>query len=229
MDLAGGRQAAGRRSRRSRPAGVVQLRAREIRRRWSPPATSTLPLGSNVAVWLQRAVARLPVARPGVRPPGRTVPRSRDGAAAASPCDEHLAVGQQRRRVNDRVRSPRLPVARPGPAGRIVQFRARERADVAVVPAGDEHLAVGQQRRRVERACGGRGCRSRCPGPARRIVQFRARERGCRRTRRRRAPCRWAATSPCADSACGGEAAGALSRSRSPDRTVPRSRDRLPS
>ena len=26
-----------------------------------PPATSTLPLGSNVAVWMTRAVARLPV------------------------------------------------------------------------------------------------------------------------------------------------------------------------
>ena len=27
-----------------------------------PPATSTLPLGSNVAVWLERAAIRLPVA-----------------------------------------------------------------------------------------------------------------------------------------------------------------------
>ena len=73
--------------------------------------------------------------------------------------------------------------------------------------ACDEHLAVGQQRRRVSIACGGEAAGGR-PGPARRIVEFRARESVKQLTLRlRRAPCRWAATSPCAI-ACRGEAAG---------------------
>ena len=63
---------------------------------------------------------------------------------------------------------------RPGPARRIVEFRARE-SSRSVITACDEHLAVGQQRRRVILACGGEAAGGR-PGPGRRIVEFRARE-----------------------------------------------------
>ena len=61
--------------------------------------------------------------------------------------DQHLAVGQQRRRV---IVPCGVEAARgtPGPGSRIVQFRARESA-AAVISSRDEHLAVGQQRRRV--------------------------------------------------------------------------------
>ena len=91
-----------------------------------------------------------------------------------SACDEHLAVGQQRRRVNIAC-GGEAAGGRPGPARRIVEFRARERR-CCYNPACDEHLAVGQQRRRVIIACGGEAAGGR-PGPARRIVEFRARER----------------------------------------------------
>ena len=44
---------------------------------------------------------------------------------------------------------------RPGPARRIVEFRAREENVAAVVITScDEHLAVGQQRRRMIKAAG---------------------------------------------------------------------------
>ncbi len=44
-------------------------------------------------------------------------------------CDEHLAVGQQRRRVKIAC-GVEAACGRPGPARRIVQFRAREIAAV---------------------------------------------------------------------------------------------------
>ena len=95
---------------------------------------------------------------------------------------------------------------RPGPTRRIVEFRAREIA-VLSPSACDEHLAVGQQRRRVTIACDGEAA-GRRPGPAGRIVEFRARENvSVVYYRPRRAPCHWAATSPC-EYSCGGEAAG---------------------
>ena len=87
-------------------------------------------------------------------------------------CDEHLAVGQQRRRVSSAC-GGEAAGGRPGPARRIVEFRAREKPMPST--ACDEHLAVGQQRRRVKLACGGEAAGGR-PGPARRIVEFRARE-----------------------------------------------------
>ena len=64
---------------------------------------------------------------------------------------------------------------RPGPARRIVEFRAREIETVRT--ACDEHLAVRQQRRRVTNACGGEAAGG-GPGPGRRIIKFRARESG---------------------------------------------------
>ena len=95
-------------------------------------------------------------------------------AAVVTACDEHLAVGQQRRRVTIAC-GGEAAGGRPGPARRIVEFRARESAS-RYRAACDEHLAVGQQRRRViEAACGGEAAGGR-PGPARRIVEFRARE-----------------------------------------------------
>ena len=63
--------------------------------------------------------------------------------------------------------------AAPRPAGRIVQFRAREKR--AVITSRDQHLAVGQQRRRVQLACGGEGAGA-APHPGGRVVQFRASE-----------------------------------------------------
>ena len=51
-----------------------------------------------------------------------------------SACDEHLAVGQQRRRVNVAC-GGEAAGGRPGPARRIVEFRARESAADANPPA----------------------------------------------------------------------------------------------
>ena len=81
----------------------------------------------------------------------------------SSPCNQHHAVGQQRRRV---LIACGVEAARgsPGPARWIVQFRARENA--AVEPSCDQHLAVGQQRRRVFRARGVEAARG-SPSPAR--------------------------------------------------------------
>ena len=107
------------------------------------------------------------------RSPDRRVPRSRERCCHLTACDEHLAVGQQRRRVTIAC-GGEAAGGRPGPARRIVEFRARESADCCQ-SACDEHLAVGQQRRRVTIACGGEAAGGR-PGPARRIVEFRARE-----------------------------------------------------
>ena len=61
----------------------------------------------------------------------------------------------------------------PGPARRIVQFRARGRGEIAIKPRSHKHLAVGQQRRRVQIARGVEIAGG-SPAPARRIVQFRA-------------------------------------------------------
>ena len=76
-----------------------------------PPATSTLPLGSNVAVCDARAVVRLPVA---VHVPLAGSYSSALVSVAAgivrSSCYQHFAVGQQRRRVPRRA-VVRLPVA----------------------------------------------------------------------------------------------------------------------
>ena len=91
-----------------------------------------------------------------------------------SSCDEHLAVGQQRRRVQIAC-GAEAAGGGPGPAGRIVQFRARRELRLSLCSSCDEHLAVGQQRRRVKAACGAEAAGG-SPGPAGRIVEFRARE-----------------------------------------------------
>ena len=92
-----------------------------------------------------------------------------------SPCHQHLAVGQQRRRV---IVACGVEAARgtPGPAGRVVQFRAAKIAAATDRSPCHQHLAVGQQRRRVIRACGVEAARG-TPRPAGRVVQFRAAKR----------------------------------------------------
>ncbi len=88
-----------------------------------------------------------------------------------SGCDQHFAVGKQRRRV--KPASGGEPAGGcPGPVRRIVEFRAREDG-VAVNTAHDEHLAIRQQRRRVISACDGEATGGR-PSPAHWIVEFRA-------------------------------------------------------
>ena len=63
-----------------------------------------------------------------------------------SPCHQHLAVRQQRRRVTVAC-GGEAARGTPSPAGRVVQFRAAKSA--AVISPCHQHLAVGQQRRRV--------------------------------------------------------------------------------
>jgi hypothetical protein len=68
-----------------------------------------------------------------------------------SPCDQHLAVGQQRRRVQTACGGEAASVT-PNPAGRVVEFRDAKIADGAgVLSRCHQHLAVGQQGRRVIR------------------------------------------------------------------------------
>ena len=62
----------------------------------------------------------------------------------------------------------------PGPARRIVQFRARRRIEGVIKSPCNKDLAIGQQGRRVTVACCVEAA-SESPGPDRRIVQFRAR------------------------------------------------------
>src|SRR5207248_1121795 len=86
-------------------------------------------------------------------------------------------VGQQRCGVItacDREAAGR----RPGPACRIVQFRAREIAVAAVSSSScDDHVAVGQRRYRLITASDNEAARRR-PSPGPWIIQFRAREVG---------------------------------------------------
>ena len=101
--------------------------------------------------------------------------RTRENDAIITPCNEHLPVGQQRRRVIT-ARGVETARRRPGPACRIVQFRApgRRRLRKGGDPPRNQHHPVGQQRRRVLTASGVETARG-DPGPACRMVQFRAR------------------------------------------------------
>ena len=137
------------------------------------------------------------VARGGPGPARRVVQlRARQTSPIITPCNEHLAVGQQGRRLQ---LAPGVEAARgsPGPARWIVQFRARQSC---ICTPCDEHLAVGQQRRRVLITCGVEAARG-TPCSARWIVQFRARQSAAVIALLRREPGRWAATSPCVQSA----------------------------
>ena len=152
--------------------------------------------------------------------PGRTVRRWEMPLAVRSSSDEHLAVGQQRRRV---IAACGVEAAGGSQVPLAGSYSSRSRECRCYYPACNEHLAVGQQRRRVIMACrvevaGG----SPCAGS--RVVQFGARESAAGIIPLRRAPCRWAATSPC-DYSRAVTRLPVHSRSPSPDRTVPRSRD----
>ena len=107
-----------------------------------PPATSTLPLGSKVAVCKSASVCEAARGRPG--PARRIIEfRARESRSKThSACDEHLAVGQQRRRVITAC-GGEAAGGRPGPARRIVEFRARENADVDVIPPATSTLPLG--------------------------------------------------------------------------------------
>ena len=101
--------------------------------------------------------------------------RERDAAAIRSPCNKHLAVGQQRRRVKTACRVE-IAGGSPTPARRIIQFRARGNAAGISKSRRDKHLAVGQQRRRVLKASGAEIAGG-SPTPARGSIQFRARQK----------------------------------------------------
>ena len=107
--------------------------------------------------------------------PDRTVPHSPNGCRRYQYRPRRArCLGQQCGRVLGTCVGEAAG-RRPGPAGRIVQFRKRDDAGGAKT-ACNEHPAVGQQRRRMNLACVGEaaGCR---PSSASRIVQFRARKR----------------------------------------------------
>ena len=88
-----------------------------------------------------------------------------------SPCHQHLAVGQQRRRVFTACGVEAARVG-PGPSVRVVKLRAAK-FGAAIISPYHQHLAVGQQRRRVISARGVEAARGR-PAPGRGVVKFRA-------------------------------------------------------
>ena len=114
----------------------------------SPPATSTFPLGSSVAVWTARAVfsdavaLQFPVAGSYSSALARTSPSTRgrrrpapSRSAARSRCGH--AGGVQR------------PGRGPVPGRGVIQLRARHRSAARPLAAGDQHLPAGQQGRGV--------------------------------------------------------------------------------
>ena len=191
-----GAQVAGR---RPRPVGrIIQLRAAQVRTiALPPPATSTLPLGSSVAVCRKRAVPRLPVAVhvpvAGSYSSVLLKAESHHGSAR----HQHLAIGQQRRRVIRRVRCPgcRSPSTCQSPDHTAPRC---SRLESIIGSARHQHLAIGQQRRRVIGACGGQAA-GRRPRASRRIIQLRAIQevRLIGWPPPPPAPCHWAVTSPC--------------------------------
>src|SRR5439155_11954741 len=95
------------------------------------------------------------------------------GISVKSSCDQYLAVGQQRRYVTIAC-GAEAAGGRPGPARRIVQFRARETGAI-IKSSCYEDLAVSQQRRWVITAGGGDAA-SASLSPRRRIVDLSALE-----------------------------------------------------
>src|SRR6266446_3714318 len=67
--------------------------------------------------------------------------------AVLSPSDKHLAIGQERRGMEDSF--GRHAARRgPQPGRRIIEFGARENlAEVGVLSSSDKHLAIGRKRR----------------------------------------------------------------------------------
>ena len=132
------------------------------------------------------------------------------------PSDQHLAVGQQRRRVlvargaQRAGRSPR-PVGRDRTAPRWPEHGCR------ACPR-DQHLAIGQQRRRVVLArVFSEPVAVQVPVAGSYSSALASAMPQCRP---RPAPCRWAATSPCATVRAAGQRAGRRPGPAWPDRTA---------
>ena len=165
-----------------------------------PPATSTLPSGSRVAVWSARANPRLAVAVQ-VRVPGSySSAEALIVVAAAEAADhEHLAIGQQRCRPAAEAGRDHLSDGRPGPAARVIHLGGGRCLAAAMgVAARHEHRPIGQGRRRVPHAdpahVPGDASTIRCSGRTARPWAFRSRGRsgGCPP----RAPCHRATVLP---------------------------------
>ncbi len=102
---------------------------------------------------------------------------AREGARGAGEAagDEHLAAGEQRRRVGH-ARLLHRPCRGPHAGGRVEQLRGAH-VHEAVESACREHLAARQQRESVTHARAGHAPRGR-PRPRRRIVHLGARQVG---------------------------------------------------
>ena len=167
-----------------------------------------------------------PVVAPG---PRRRVVQLRAGESAAAvlaPGDQHLAVGQQRRRVIRRAAVARLPVdapGRPSPGRTARRWRDSRRCSSSPRRPAPCRWAAASP-------CATSRAASRTPvarpGPRRRVVQLRAGESAAAvRSPPRPAPCRWAAASPCDIARAVSKRAGRRSRSRWPGRTARRWRE----
>ena len=160
-----------------------------------PPAKSTLPSGSSVAVCSERSLSRT-LSRSRSRCSGRTALPQMGCRTAAH--HEHLAVGAASRCDLCRRRPcPRLPSRSrcPGRTARRWQRVLEPAAPWRRRPPAPCHPAAGSRcGRRVHRACSRSRSRFRCPGRTarRRSLSLRS-GRSCRR---QRAPCRRAAAWP---------------------------------
>src|SRR4029078_3898928 len=92
------------------------------------------------------------------------------GTTIVSSRHQHLAIGQQRRRVIDACGAGAAG-ATPASRGWIVKLGPAQ-VNTIVSPR-HQHLAIGQQRRRVARMSGAEAA-SAAPASSRRIIQLRA-------------------------------------------------------
>ena len=110
-----------------------------------PPATSTCPFGSSVAVCPKRAVPKFPVALHAPVAGSYSSPLARLPAGATTPDDQHLPIRQQRGCMEGACRSQTSRCA-PQPRRRVIQFRTGEKGSAGAIPPGDQHLPIWQQR-----------------------------------------------------------------------------------
>ena len=152
----------------------------------APRDQQHFPLGSNVAVWLAAVFMRAGLPSTS-RWPDRTAPRWKDQspsglAVREAPRDQHLAIGQQRRRVTIARRGQRAGGVSKSPWPDRTAPRWPD--SCRCCSPRDQHLAVGQQRRRVRTPRGGQraGRRPQCRWPDHTVP------RGLVRNRRSDAP-----------------------------------------
>jgi hypothetical protein len=99
-----------------------------------PPATSTSPFFSRVAVWSSRGVVMLPVG---------------EGAPSGDPAgDEHLAVGKQGRGRAEPV-GGQVPGKRPFACCRVVQLGAADRCCRAWIWRPQRRRMMSRCQRRI--------------------------------------------------------------------------------